>query len=331
VKAELEALARGVRAGERAALARAITLVEGRRADQESDAQELLAALMPHAGGSVRMAVSGVPGVGKSTFVEALGMRLVELGRRVGVLAIDPSSAVSGGSILGDKARMHRLAQSERAFIRPSPSAATLGGVTRRTRESIVLLEAAGFDVVLVETVGVGQSEYAARDLVDFFCVLALPGAGDELQGMKRGILEVADLVAVNKCDGDREASARDAARMLAFALASFGASAARHGATVLCVSALTGLGLDELWRTVSERVAEERASGELDARRRDQSEHWLEERVAEELDAAFRGHPEVARRYADVRTRVRDGRCTPIQGASELMAAFRAAPAASH
>jgi LAO/AO transport system kinase len=327
VRAELLELARGVRAGERAALARAITLVEGRRADQEADAQELLAHLLPHAGGASRVGVSGVPGVGKSTFVEALGMRLVESGKRVGVLAIDPSSAVSGGSILGDKARMHRLAQHPGAFIRPSPSAATLGGVTRRTRESIVLLEAAGYDVVLVETVGVGQSEYAARDLVDVFLVLALPGAGDELQGMKRGILEVADVVAVNKCDGEREALARDAARMLAFALTSFGASDARDPVPVLCVSAQTGLGLDELWSAIEARVAHERASGELLRRRASQNERWLLERVREELFASFEKHAGVAGLLADVKQRVREGRATPIQGASELLAAYRSIP----
>ncbi|MEZ5978422.1 MAG: methylmalonyl Co-A mutase-associated GTPase MeaB [Planctomycetota bacterium] len=319
-------LAGGVRAGDRSALAKAITLVEGRRDDQEARAQELVAALLPDAGGSYRVAVSGPPGVGKSTFVEALGCMLVERGLRVGVLAVDPSSAVSGGSILGDKSRMDRLAQLDGAFIRPSPSAATLGGVTRRTRETIVLLEAARFDVVLVETVGVGQSEYAARDLVDFFVVLALPGAGDELQGIKRGILEVADLVAVNKCDGERRRAAEDSARALRSALATFGAEPGVRVPPVLCVSSLEGAGLAELWDVVRTRLDEERANGALAARREAQSERWLFERVHEELDRSFRSHPDVAARMERVRADVRASKLTPIQGARLLLDAYRAA-----
>lgn len=321
--AELDALADAVRRGERPALARAITLVEGRRDDQERAAQELLARLLPDAGGSMRVGISGVPGVGKSTFVEALGVRLVERGLKVGVLAVDPSSALSGGSIMGDKARMNRLAQHDRAYIRPSPTATTLGGVTRRTRETIVLLEAAGFDVVLVETVGVGQSEYAARDLVDLFCVLALPGAGDELQGIKRGILEVCDVVAVNKCDGDREAAARSAASQLRSALSTFGADPSDPPPPVLCVSALEGTGLDELWEIVRERLERERADGALEERRRAQAEHWLDERIREALVRAFETHPEVAACEREVRAAVRDGRMTPIQGAERMLAAF--------
>lgn len=320
---ELDALAAGVRAGERASLARAITLVEGRRDDQEAAAQRLLERLLPDAGGAARVGVSGVPGVGKSTFVEALGLRLVESGRRVGVLAVDPSSALSGGSIMGDKARMNRLAMHDAAYIRPSPSATTLGGVTRRTRETIVLLEAAGFDVVLVETVGVGQSEYAVRDLVDLFCVLALPGAGDELQGIKRGILEVCDVVAVNKCDGERVEAARRAATQLRTAFAAFGADPHDPPPPVLCVSALEGTGLDELWAAVTERLDREREDGSLLARRRGQSERWMDERVREELLRSFEQHPGVRAIAEQVRAEVRAGRLTPIQGAARLLEAF--------
>lgn len=320
---ELDALASGVRRGERPALARAITLVEGRRADQEDAAQRLLERLLPDAGGALRVGVSGVPGVGKSTFVEALGLELVESGRRVGVLAVDPSSALSGGSIMGDKARMNRLALHDGAYIRPSPSATTLGGVTRRTRETIVLLEAAGFDVVLVETVGVGQSEYAVRDLVDLFCVLALPGAGDELQGIKRGILEVCDLVAVNKCDGDRVEAARHAATQLRTAFSAFGADPHDPPPPVLCVSALERTGLDELWSEVTARYERERADGSLEARRREQNERWLDERVREELLRRFDQHEAVRRLSDEVRDAVRAGRLTPIQGATRLLEAF--------
>lgn len=323
-RGELDTLADAVRRGDRPALARAITLVEGRRPEQERAAQELLARLLPDAGGSMRVGISGVPGVGKSTFVEALGVRLVETGHRVGVLAVDPSSAVSGGSIMGDKSRMHRLAQHDAAYIRPSPSATTLGGVTRRTRETIVLLEAAGFDVVLVETVGVGQSEYAARDLVDLFCVLALPGAGDELQGIKRGILEVCDVVAVNKCDGEREASARGAASQLRSALSTFGADPTDPPPPVLCVSALEGTGLDELWEVVRERLERERGDGTLDERRRGQSERWLDERIREDLVRAFESNEAVAALRDEVRAAVREGRMTPVQGAERLLEAFR-------
>src|SRR5881628_1037098 len=214
-----EALAADVRAGDRRALAKAITLVESTRPDHEEAAQRLLGLLLPHTGGAVRVGVSGVPGVGKSTFIEALGLYLIGLGKRVAVLAVDPSSALSGGSILGDKTRMPRLAAAPDAFIRPSPSAGSLGGVTRRTREALLVCEAAGYDVVLVETVGVGQSEYAVASMVDFFLVLMLAGAGDELQGMKRGILELADAVAINKADGDNTTPAAHAAAQYRSAL----------------------------------------------------------------------------------------------------------------
>lgn len=321
---DTDALTEGVRRGDRAALARAITLVEGRRPEQEALAQELLRKLLPYAGGSARVAISGVPGVGKSTFIEALGCLLVERGLRVGVLAIDPSSSISGGSIMGDKSRMHRLSQHELAYIRPSPSATTLGGVTRRTRETIVVLEAAGYDVVLVETVGVGQSEYAARDLVDLFCVLALPGAGDELQGIKRGILEVCDVIAVNKCDGDRRLSAENAAGQLVSALSTFGADPTNPPPPVMCVSALEGSGLEELWSVIEDRIADERSDGTLEARRRDQSERWMSERVREALERSFAEDPAVVALDAEVRRAVRAGEMTPIQGAERLLAAYR-------
>src|SRR5258705_7646564 len=246
-----EALAAEVRAGSRRALAKAITLVESTRADHQEEAQRLLELLLPHTGGAVRGGISGVPGVGKSTFIEAFGLHLVGLGKRVGVLAVDPSSAVSGGSILGDKTRMPRLAAAPEAFIRPSPAAGSLGGVTRRTREALLVCEAAGYDAVLVETVGVGQSEFAVASMVDFFLVLMLAGAGDELQGIKKGILELADALAINKADGDNVAHATQAAAQYKSALMLFRHTSLTWDPPVVTVSALESRGMDRVWAIV--------------------------------------------------------------------------------
>src|SRR5499433_380492 len=251
-----DALAAAVRAGDRRALAKAITLVESTRADHQREARRLLEVLLPETGGAARIGVSGVPGVGKSTFIEAFGLHLIGLGKRVAVLAVDPSSALSGGSILGDKTRMPRLAAAPEAFIRPSPAAGSFGGVTRRTREAMLVCEAAGHDAVLVETVGVGQSEFAVASMVDFFLVLMLAGAGDELQGLKKGILELADALAINKADGDNVLHATQAAAQYRSALNLFRHTSASWDPPVVTVSGLEGDGIDAIWRIVEEHRA---------------------------------------------------------------------------
>src|SRR2546429_3041016 len=254
-----EALAADVRAGSRRALAKAITLVESTRADHQRAAQRLLELLLPGTGRAARVGVSGVPGVGKSTFIEAFGLHLIGLGKKVAVLAVDPSSALSGGSILGDKTRMPRLAAAPEAFIRPSPSAGSLGGVTRRTREALLVCEAAGYDAVLVETVGVGQSEFAVASMVDFFLVLMLAGAGDELQGIKKGILELADALAINKADGENVRPAEQAAAQYRSALRLFRHTSPGWDPPVVTVSALERRGMGPGWRTIGDHRAQPR------------------------------------------------------------------------
>ncbi|HYF55839.1 MAG TPA: methylmalonyl Co-A mutase-associated GTPase MeaB, partial [Salinarimonas sp.] len=270
-------------AGDRAALARAITLAESKRADRRAAARALLDAAMPHTGRAARVGITGVPGVGKSTTIDALGAMLSARGHRVAVLAVDPSSSRTGGSILGDKTRMARLAADPAAFVRPSPTSGTLGGVAARTRETMLLCEAAGFDVILVETVGVGQSETAVADLTDFFLVLMLPGAGDELQGIKKGILELADVIAVNKAD-DAGARANAAAAEYRAALHILAPSSGIWSPPVLTVSGLTGQGLDELWAKVLDHRARLEAAGELHAKRRAQDLKWMWALVHERL-----------------------------------------------
>jgi len=318
-------LVKGVRAGDRGVLARAITLVESTAPAQREQAHELLRRLLPDTGRAIRVGISGAPGVGKSTFIEALGLKLVEAGKSIAVLAVDPSSTVSGGSILGDKSRMHRLAQHDAAYIRPSPSATSLGGVARRTRESMLLCEAAGFDVVLVETVGVGQSEIVVADMVDFFLLLVLPGAGDELQGIKRGIIEVADLVAVNKADGDRVAAANAAGADYAAALRYLRPRDEAWRPRAMTVSAQTGAGLDDLWRAVEEH----RATVGIEARRRGQRVRWLWTLIDDRLQDAFRTHRRVRARLAALEQAVEDGARTPAEVADELLAEFARGDAA--
>ncbi|MGY2080190.1 methylmalonyl Co-A mutase-associated GTPase MeaB [Modestobacter sp. SYSU DS0657] len=316
---DVPALVDGVLAGERRAVARAITLVESRRADHRDRAQELLVQLLPHAGSARRVGISGVPGVGKSTFIDALGVQLTATGSRVAVLAVDPSSARSGGSVLGDKTRMSRLAVDPDAFIRPAPTAGTLGGVAQATRESIVVVEAAGHDVVLVETVGVGQSETAVAEMVDSFLFLTLARTGDQLQGIKRGILEIADVVAVNKADGPGEADARRAARELA------GAMRMLRGVTVpvLTCAGLTGAGLAEVWAAVVEHQDRRRASGELDRRRREQQVRWLWQLVRDGLEHRLREHPGVRSLAPELEREVLSGELTPALAARRLLGTF--------
>lgn len=313
----------GVRAGDRAILARAITLIESTRPADAERAQRVLTGILPATGSAHRVGVTGVPGVGKSTFIETLGRRLTGQGHRVAVLAIDPSSAVSGGSIMGDKTRMAELASDPAAFVRPSPSACTLGGVARKTRETMLLCEAAGFDVILIETVGVGQSETVVHDMVDFFLVLMLAGAGDELQGIKRGVLELADLIAVNKADGDNAGRCERARQDYANALHVMAKPAGDWTPTAITCSGLTGTGLDELWALIAQHRRLLAASGHLDARRRDQQIQWMWSLIEERLRDGFRAHPAVADRYPAVERAVRQGERPATAAAEELLAAF--------
>lgn len=313
----------GVITNRRAVLAQAITLVESQRTEDQDLAQELLRRILPRTGGAHRVGITGVPGVGKSTFIEKFGDYLVNRGYRVAVLAVDPSSTVSGGSILGDKSRMATLAQAPEAFIRPSPSARSLGGVARRTRESLLLCEAAGYDVVLVETVGVGQSETVVADMVDFFCVLMLPGAGDELQGIKKGIIELADLIAINKADGDTRPLALAARADYAAALRYLRPKHPAWKPRAITVSALTGEGVDKVWSLIQEHRHAMRDSGALEETRREQMRKWLWNQIEERLLSTFRSHPHVVQALAAVEHQVMQGQLPPTQGARELLAAF--------
>jgi LAO/AO transport system kinase len=312
-----------VRSGDRRALARAITLLEGTRPDQTAAGRALLEELLPHAGGSVRVGITGPPGVGKSTFIEALGMWLIERGKRVAVLAVDPSSPVTGGSILGDKTRMERLAQEPAAFIRPSPSGAALGGVAHKTREAMLVCEAAGFDVVMVETVGIGQSEVAVHSMVDFFLVLLQPGAGDDLQGIKKGVLELADALVVNRADGEQRAAAERTRAAYASALGLVRPRSARWTPRVLLASALRGEGVEEVWQAVLEHRAALAEGGELEARRRAQALGWMWSLLEQGLAEAFRAHPRVEERLARLEAEVQAQRKSPAAAARELLEAF--------
>jgi len=314
-----DALAAGVRAGDRRALAKAITLVESTRADHQEEARRLLELLLPTTGGGARVGISGVPGVGKSTFIEAFGLHLIGRKKRVAVLAVDPSSALSGGSILGDKTRMPRLAAAPEAFIRPSPSAGSVGGVARRTREAMLVCEAAGYDVVLVETVGVGQSEFAVASMVDFFLVLMLAGAGDELQGIKKGIIELADALAINKADGENRERAIQAAAQYRSALNLF-----RHSPVweppVVTVSALEGRGMDTVWSIIEEHRRRLAAAGELERKRRQQQQAWFWSMLEDGLKRRFLARRDVAKALPELESAVAEARLTPTEAARRLL-----------
>jgi LAO/AO transport system kinase len=324
---DVPALVQGVLGGDRRVVARAITLVESRRADHREFAQELLVELLPHAGGARRVGISGVPGVGKSTFIDQLGVDLTAAGAKVAVLAVDPSSARSGGSILGDKTRMSRLSVDPHAFIRPSPTSGTLGGVAQATRESMVVVEAAGYDVVLVETVGVGQSEIAVAEMVDSFLFLTLARTGDQLQGIKRGILEIADVIAVNKADGPGDVEARSAARELAMAIRMLRGRAGDWDVPVLTCSGLTGVGLDEVWAKVVEHQERLRSSGVFDERRRTQQVRWTWQLVRDGLEHQLRAHPGVTAMAPDLEKGVLAGEVPPALAARQILDAFLSDP----
>jgi LAO/AO transport system kinase len=313
----------GVIGGDRAMLARAITLTESRKADHQKLAEAMLLRLLPRCGKAYRVGISGVPGVGKSTFIDALGTQLTAKGHRVAVLAVDPTSNRTGGSILGDKTRMERLSRDDRAFIRPSPTAGTLGGVARRTREAIHICEAAGFDVILVETVGVGQSEVAVSEMVDFFLVLAIAGAGDELQGIKRGILELADMIAVNKADGDNRDRATRAASDYANAMHLITPAGAVWVPPVVTCSALKDTGLDPLWDKVVEHHALLSASGDLAAKRSGQMLRWMWTLVEDRLLGTLRADRDIASLVARLEADILTGKLTPSIAADRILEAF--------
>ncbi|MDO9198610.1 methylmalonyl Co-A mutase-associated GTPase MeaB [Rhodoferax sp.] len=319
------AIVNSVGSAQRRAIAKAITLLESTRADHRAQADELLTALLPHAGNSFRLGISGVPGVGKSTFIEVLGLYLIEQGHRVAVLTIDPSSTVSGGSILGDKTRMERLSVHEQAYIRPSPSSGTLGGVAEKTREAMLVCEAAGYDIVIVETVGVGQSETAVANMTDIFVLMQLPNAGDDLQAIKKGVMELADLVVINKADIDAVAAQRAQLQITSAMqlLGLFGSHDEKNWhPKALLLSALNGQGVDIFWAAVNEFKTLQTANGKLAARRQQQSLTWMWERIDAGLKQAFRQHAQVKELLPQLTQEVLAGRLAASTAARNLLSA---------
>src|SRR6202140_1023735 len=317
-------LSEELRAGHRAALARAITLIESRRGDHQATARDLVQALLPDTGTAVRVGITGAPGVGKSTTIDVLGMYLIERGHKVAVLAVAPSSARTGGSILGDKTRMARLAASDIAYIRPSPASGTLGGVAAKTREAMLLCEAASFDVVLVETVGIGQSETAVCDMTDFFLALMLPGAGDELQVMKKGLVELADMIAINKADGDHIKRANLAAAEYRGALHIPRPRSEHWDPPVVTSPALTATGLGDLWQKILDHRTAMNASGEFAARRRQQQIKWMWSMLEQRMMARLRADPSVRTKVKRIEAEVADGRITPALAAEQIAEMLR-------
>src|SRR5499427_8829437 len=318
---DLARLERGIRAGERAVLARAITLIESKRADHQKSARQLVQNLLPLTGRAVRVGITGAPGVGKSTTIDALGTHLTGHGHGVAVLAVDPSSARTGGSILGDKTRMARLSADPNAFIRPSPAAGTLGGVAAKTRETMLICEAAGYDVILVETVGIGQSETAVADMTDFFLALMLPGAGDELQGLKKGLVELADMIAINKADGDNLARAKAAAAEYRAALHILTPRLAEWKPPVVTYSALTGTGVRQLWENVQDHHRRLAATGAFAARRREQQVKWMWALLEERMRRRLATDPKLKTRLPQLEHAVADGTLSPALAVDEIVA----------
>ncbi len=311
---------KGVSAGDRSILARAITLVESTKAEHRALAQAVLQELLPTTGHAIRLGITGVPGVGKSTTIDQLGINLIEAGKKVAVLAVDPTSKRTGGSILGDKTRMTRLAQSAGAFIRPSPTSGTLGGVARKTRETMALVEAAGFDVIIVETVGVGQSETTVAEMVDFFLVLLLAGGGDDLQGIKKGIIEIADMIAINKADGDNVARAQAAAAEYRAALSILTPQSATWTPPVVTISGRTNIGLDTLWAQIEEHREKTIATSEFTQRRRAQALSWMHDMLEDRMMEALRSNPRVAEALPMLESDVREGRLLPTIAVDRIL-----------
>ncbi len=318
--ADPKILIKGVRKQNRRLLSKTITLIESARPDHQQLARKIVEDLLPHTGKAIRLGITGVPGVGKSTFIESLGMLLVKAGHRVAVLAVDPSSSRSGGSVMADKTRMEKLAVEENAFIRPSPSGGTLGGVTRKTRETLLVCEAAGFDVIIVETVGVGQSETSVASMVDFFLVLMLVGAGDELQGIKRGVLELADAIAINKADGDNIEKTKKAAKIYASALEMLQPVSPNWQPPVLTCSALEMTGIAEIWQTVLKFNKKFTISGELAHKRQKQALDWLWSLLENGLKDRFYTNPEIKRRLEQITRAVANGETAPTHAADKLL-----------
>lgn len=320
----VETIAKGVRKGNIRSLAKAITLIESRNPEHSTDAVALLDSLLPDSGNSIRVGISGVPGVGKSTFIEALGMHLLAEDHKVAILAVDPTSQLSGGSILGDKTRMEELSREQNAFIRPSPSGDTLGGVARKTRETMLLCEAAGFDVIIVETVGVGQSEVTVASMVDFFLLLQLPNAGDELQGIKKGVMEVADAILVNKAEGDNRPKAELARQQYENALHLFRPKSGNWIVPALLCSALHNQGITEFWQTVVDFRDKMQTSGELEAKRNLQANDWMWTLVMDDLKELFMRNKHVGAMLEQVQAGVSHGTTTPSAAAKRLLETFR-------
>ncbi len=320
---EIKTLAAKVRANDRATLARAITLIESKRSDHQAKAHQLVQELLPHTGQAIRVGITGAPGVGKSTTIDTLGSFLTGMGQKVAVLAVDPSSTRTGGSILGDKTRMGRLATDDRAFVRPSPSSGTLGGVAAKTRETMLLCEAAGYDVILVETVGIGQSETAVSDMTDFFLALMLPGAGDELQGIKKGLVELADMIAINKADGDNLKRARAAAGEYRAALHILTPRSENWTPPVVTYSALTGDGVTELWKQVELHRERTTRSGELAARRSEQQVKWFWSMLEDRVHSRLKSDPRLRAKLPQIEAAVAAGRLSATLAVEDIAVAL--------
>jgi len=321
---QTEKIISGITEGKLRALAKGITLIESRKAEHSQQATEVLEALLPRTGSSLRIGISGVPGVGKSTFIEAFGLSLLRQGHKVAVLAVDPSSQISGGSILGDKTRMEQLAREENAFIRPSPAGETLGGVARKTRETMLLCEAAGYDIIIVETVGVGQSEIAVAAMVDVFVLMQLAGAGDELQGIKKGVMEIADAIVINKADGKNKPAAELARQQYINALHIMRPKSPNWTVPVLTCSALKDIGIDTIWETLEEYHTCMNASGEFEDKRRQQAREWMWTLLQDDLKELFIHDRNVAPLLPQVEQSVIEGRTTPGAASRRLLERFR-------